>query len=688
MTPTISWMTVGIIAAVVILILLVIIVLVGKKRREAKTIRFEKDETPKELTREEKSGNYQAKGGFNFAPAVTDAATGGALSGTGPAKKEPELLENQRLDQPANLKQQPKAGESTPVPAAAQPATSTPEVAQEKPVAPTEDTAVEEEAEAASAPIVMPEDRDEDTKVETVPDPAVDATPAATAHTTPAAKDPVSQEPVVEEEAEAASAPIVMPEDSDAETPVEPVSEPTAVTESDDPSQKPNETEAEEASAPIVMPENTRGADSDKATTDTLAQAQPEEQLTPEAAAVPSVPDTPEAQEPEAVEPQVPAADAHQADAQQADPRQVDAHHVETDSQAEAHQAAEAAHSTAEGAEAALAEPHPTPSAETEVAPAPESQQLDDIEPAAGRIGRLRGRLSRSQNAIGQGLLGILTAGDLDEDAWEEIEDTLIMADLGASVTAEVVDQLREKIAAHGVSSEAEARAMLRETLIDAARPDMDRSIKAMPYQGKPAVVLVVGVNGTGKTTTTGKLARVLTSMGHKVLLGAADTFRAAAADQLETWGRRVGATTVRGKEGADPASVAFDAVARGVEEHADVVLVDTAGRLHTSQGLMDQLGKVKRVVEKKAKVDEVLLVLDATVGQNGLMQARIFRDVVDITGVVLTKLDGTAKGGIVFRVQEELGVPVKLVGLGEGADDLAPFEVDGFVDALLGTAR
>lgn len=300
-------------------------------------------------------------------------------------------------------------------------------------------------------------------------------------------------------------------------------------------------------------------------------------------------------------------------------------------------------------------------------------------------MGKLRGRLSRSQNAIGQGLLGILSAGDLDEDAWEEIEDTLILADLGAGLTMKITDNLREKIAERGVENEAQARAMLRETLIEAARPELDRSIKAMPNDGKPAVILVVGVNGTGKTTTTGKLARVLVSMGHSVVLGAADTFRAAAADQLETWGKRVGASTVRGKEGADPASVAFDAVATGVDEGADVVLVDTAGRLHTSTGLMDQLGKVKRVVEKKSNVDEVLLVLDATVGQNGIAQARVFREVVDITGVVLTKLDGTAKGGIVFQVQEELGVPVKLVGLGEGADDLAPFEVESFVDALLG---
>ena len=350
------------------------------------------------------------------------------------------------------------------------------------------------------------------------------------------------------------------------------------------------------------------------------------------------------------------------------------------DDREEAEEAAAAAEAQTGAAEAAKEQ---TEVPEGEPAPAPAPQE--DIAPAGGRLGRLRGRLSRSQNAIGQGLMGILSAGDLDEDAWEEVEDTLIMADLGTKSTMKVTDSLREKIAERGVSSEDEARAMLRECLIEAGHPEMDRSIKAMPNEGKPAIVMVVGVNGTGKTTTTGKLARVLVAMGHKVLLGAADTFRAAAADQLETWGRRVGADTVRGKEGADPASVAFDAVARGVEQQVDVVLVDTAGRLHTSTDLMDQLGKVKRVVEKKTDVDEVLLVLDATVGQNGLTQARIFREVVDITGVVLTKLDGTAKGGIVFQVQEELGVPVKLVGLGEGADDLAPFEVEGFVDALLG---
>ena len=308
--------------------------------------------------------------------------------------------------------------------------------------------------------------------------------------------------------------------------------------------------------------------------------------------------------------------------------------------------------------------------------------------PCAGRMVRLRARLARSQNTFGKTLLGLLSRETLDEDAWEEIEDTLIMADLGTESTMSVVDKLRERIAARGVSSEAEARALLREVLIEECGPDMDRSIRALPHEGKPAVILVVGVNGTGKTTTVGKLARVLVAQRHTVLLGAADTFRAAAADQLETWGRRVGADTVRGAEGADPASVAYDAVATGVDQGADVVLIDTAGRLHTSKGLMDQLDKVKRVVEKKTAVDEVILVLDATVGQNGIMQARIFRDVVDITGVALTKLDGTAKGGIVFQVQRELGVPVKLVGLGEGADHLAPFEPEGFVDALLGDKR
>ncbi len=310
---------------------------------------------------------------------------------------------------------------------------------------------------------------------------------------------------------------------------------------------------------------------------------------------------------------------------------------------------------------------------------------LEEIEPTEGRLVRLRGRLSRSQNAVGKSLLGLLGGGDLDDDSWEEVEDTLVLADLGTASTTAVVARLRAEMAARSVRTTDQARAVLRDVLIEQLRPELDRSVRALPHPDHPSILLVVGVNGTGKTTTTGKLARVLVADGRRVLLGAADTFRAAAADQLQTWGERVGADTVRGREGADPAAVAFDAVAAGVERGVDVVLIDTAGRLHTKTGLMDELGKVKRVVEKKAAVDEVLLVLDATVGQNGLTQARVFAEVVDITGVVLTKLDGTAKGGIVFQVQHELGVPVKLVGLGEGADDLAPFEPAAFVDALLG---
>ncbi len=311
--------------------------------------------------------------------------------------------------------------------------------------------------------------------------------------------------------------------------------------------------------------------------------------------------------------------------------------------------------------------------------------ETDEIAPVNGRMERLRGRLSRSQSTLGTGLLGLLGAGNLDEDSWTDIEDTLLLADLGAATSTEIVDRLRSELATRGLRTSEQVRALLREVLIDALHPEMDRSVRALPHEDGPAVLLIAGVNGTGKTTTTGKLARVLVADGRTVLLGAADTFRAAAADQLETWAKRVGAEVVRGREGADPAAVAFDAVKRGIEAKVDTVVIDTAGRLHTKTGLMDELGKVKRVVEKQAKVDEVLLVLDATTGQNGLMQARVFAEIVDVTGITLTKLDGTAKGGIVFQVQRELGVPVKLVGLGEGADDLAPFEPAAFVDALLG---
>lgn len=551
----------GIILAVAVVIIAALVI-VGRKRKDSKTISFEQKEEPKELTQQEKSGNYQATGGFNFAP----------------ASREPVPAAGQDIPEPKSPQAQ-----------APEPVREVPEV----------------------APTPQPEP------------------------TVPAAKIVAEEEPLTGAEAHVETAPADDVPEPEGPVPSEEQDVPTEVVE-------PAATEEIEADEELVVVDD----------------------------------NAPE--EPVIVETEDEVVEVGEASA----PSEAEA--APLTSEEEAAQAAEVAAETVDGAEAALDKVEAPAVPDVSEVPQP-AESIEEIAPAAGRLGRLRGRLSRSQNMIGSSLLGILSAGDLDEDAWEEIEDTLIMADLGTPVTMKVVDALRTKIAERGVSSEEEARAMLRETLIEAGRPELDRSVKAMPYEGKPAVVLVVGVNGTGKTTTTGKLARVLVSMGHHVVLGAADTFRAAAADQLETWGRRVGATTVRGAEGADPASVAFDSVAQGIEQHADVVLIDTAGRLHTSRGLMDQLGKVKRVVEKRAKVDEVLLVLDATVGQNGLMQARTFAEVVDITGVVLTKLDGTAKGGIVFQVQEELGVPVKLVGLGEGADDLAPFEVEGFVDALLG---
>ncbi|MFE4692006.1 signal recognition particle-docking protein FtsY [Streptomyces sp. NPDC056749] len=326
-----------------------------------------------------------------------------------------------------------------------------------------------------------------------------------------------------------------------------------------------------------------------------------------------------------------------------------------------------------------------TPVGETPVVIEPEAPELEVPEPTAGRLVRLRARLARSQNSLGKGLLTLLSRDNLDEDTWEEIEDTLLTADVGVAPTQELVERLRERVRVLGTRTPDELRTLLREELVTLLGPDLDREVKTEGGDATPGVVMVVGVNGTGKTTTTGKLARVLVADGRSVVLGAADTFRAAAADQLQTWGERVGARTVRGPEGGDPASIAFDAVKEGIAEGADVVLIDTAGRLHTKTGLMDELGKVKRVVEKHGPLDEVLLVLDATTGQNGLVQARVFAEVVDITGIVLTKLDGTAKGGIVIAVQRELGVPVKLIGLGEGPDDLAPFEPGAFVDALIG---
>ncbi|MFL1376146.1 MULTISPECIES: signal recognition particle-docking protein FtsY [unclassified Nocardiopsis] len=332
-----------------------------------------------------------------------------------------------------------------------------------------------------------------------------------------------------------------------------------------------------------------------------------------------------------------------------------------------------------------LLPPAQAPPAGATAPPAPAEPELETPPPSAGRMVRLRARLARSQSTLGQGLLNLLSSSSLDEDAWEEIEDTLITADIGVTSATQIVENLRTKVKVLGTRDHDEVRALLREELLAQIRTDADREVRTAPHGDRPAVIMVVGVNGTGKTTTTGKLARVLVGDGRTVVLGAADTFRAAASEQLQTWGSRVGAPVVRKEEGADPASVAFDAVARGIDDGVDTVIIDTAGRLHTKTGLMDELGKVKRVVEKKSQVDEVLLVLDATTGQNGLRQARVFAEVVNVTGIALTKLDGTAKGGIIVQVQRELGVPVKLVGLGEGPDDLAPFDPEVFVDAILG---
>lgn len=341
------------------------------------------------------------------------------------------------------------------------------------------------------------------------------------------------------------------------------------------------------------------------------------------------------------------------------------------------------------------AEPLPEPAPEPEPEPVPEPEpepevieepavELEKPAPAAGRLARLRARLAKSNNVFSKGLLALLSQDDIDDDVWDEIEETLLMSDLGTDPALELVDRLKERVTVEGTRDPDAVRDMLREELITMVDPSMDRRLAATRKNGKPAVMMVVGVNGVGKTTTVGKLGRVLVAEDREVLFGAADTFRAAAAEQLTTWGERVGVETVSSEEGADPASVAFSAIETGIEQEVDVVLVDTAGRLHSKANLMDELGKVKRVAEKQAPVDEVLLVIDATTGQNGLAQAKVFTEAVDVTGIVLTKLDGTAKGGIVVAIQRQLGVPVKLIGLGEGADDLAPFETEAFVDALL----
>jgi fused signal recognition particle receptor len=334
--------------------------------------------------------------------------------------------------------------------------------------------------------------------------------------------------------------------------------------------------------------------------------------------------------------------------------------------------------------EVATEAPSEAPAEAAPETPSVEAPALEKPEGTASRLVRLRERLSLSQGALGKGLLALLSRDRLDEDTWESIEDTLLTADIGVGPTQELVEKLRTRLRVEGADS-ASPRDVLREELIALVDPSMDRRLAVTGAEGKPGVLLVVGVNGAGKTTTVGKISRILVADDRKVVLGAADTFRAAAVEQLATWGERVGVDVVRRPEGTDPASVAFDAVKEGLDVNADTVVIDTAGRLQNKAGLMDELGKVKRVIEKQAPVTEVLLVLDATTGQNGMIQARVFSEVVDVSGIVLTKLDGSAKGGIVVAVQRELGVPVKLVGLGEGADDLAPFDPEAFVDALLG---
>lgn len=345
-------------------------------------------------------------------------------------------------------------------------------------------------------------------------------------------------------------------------------------------------------------------------------------------------------------------------------------------------EAVESATSSATPESPVATEPTPVGSAVTESAtPAVETPEV-----AGTRMQRLKARLSKSGNPFGKALFNILAKDQLSEADWEDVEDTLLLADVGAEASEQLVEELRNDARIAGQSDPAEVRAALKDKLLKLVGTDVDRRLNAdKEGANKPSVIIMVGVNGTGKTTTAGKLSRLLVSEGKQVMLGAADTFRAAAADQLETWGAKVGVPVVRSdKDGADPASVAFEASAKAKEENADVLIIDTAGRLQNKSNLMDELGKIRRVTEKNLPVDEVLLVLDATTGQNGMTQAKVFAEAIGITGVVLSKLDGSAKGGIVISVQKELGVPVKLVGLGEGPDDLAPFEPEGFVDGIL----
>lgn len=344
-------------------------------------------------------------------------------------------------------------------------------------------------------------------------------------------------------------------------------------------------------------------------------------------------------------------------------------------------QKAETAQEAEEVQEVAAEVPPIASTEEAKAAPAVETP-----ESTGSRIQRLKAKLAKSGNPFGKVLFNILAKDHLSESDWEDVEDTLLLADVGAEASEQLVEELRNDARISGQSDPSEVRKALKDKLLKLVGTDTDRRLNAdKEGANKPSVIIMVGVNGTGKTTTAGKLARLFVADGKQVMMGAADTFRAAAADQLETWGAKVGVPVVRSdKDGADPASVAFEASEQAKETHADVLIIDTAGRLQNKANLMDELGKIRRVTEKNLPVDEVLLVLDATTGQNGMAQAKVFAEAIGITGVVLSKLDGSAKGGIVISVQKELGVPVKLVGLGEGPDDLAPFDPEGFVDGIL----
>jgi len=289
----------------------------------------------------------------------------------------------------------------------------------------------------------------------------------------------------------------------------------------------------------------------------------------------------------------------------------------------------------------------------------------------------LRDRLAKSRGALVSSLSGLFSSQHLSDDDWEELEDALVLADVGPQTATEIVDAVK----ASNPETGQEARVLLEQEL-DEILADKDRSLH---LDGSPAVMIVVGVNGTGKTTSIAKISKDLVTSGSTVVLGAADTFRAAADTQLRTWGDRVGVPVVSGARGADPASVAFEAYERAKSDNADVLIVDTAGRLHSQKNLMEELAKVARVLEREAgKIDEVLLVLDGTTGQNGLIQAKAFAEAIGITGVVLTKLDGTSRGGIAIAVERTLGVPIKFIGVGEGMDDLLPFDPDAFIEALI----